>query len=293
MKRWITALLCIVLCLGLLTPALATNSLGVTFKAVLSETTLNASDSEQTVTLKISGSPAFEADSFEYEVEYPAGWTAKSIVSEDVTISGGDYNLKYADNVLKLLWNWDYSSGDNATLADMGTITFTVPANAAAGSYTFKVSSFNVTKDFGTKWETGSELSATLTIKDAAPATYTVKFAANGGSGSMKAQTVTEGEKLTLPENGFTAPEGKQFKAWDVGGKEYDVGAQVAITANTTVKAVWEDIPAVTYTVKFAANGGSGSMKAQTVTEGEKLTIPRSEERRVGKECRSRWSPDH
>ena len=348
MKRWITALLCIVLCLGLLTPALATNSLGVTFKAVLSETSLDVSDSEQTVTLKISGTPAFEADSFEYEVEYPAGWTAKSIVSEDVTISGGDYNLKYADNVLKLLWNWDYSSGDNATLSDMGTITFTIPANTAAGSYTFKVSCFNITKDFGTKWETGSELSATLTIKDATPTNYTVKFSANGGSGTMKDVTVAKGEKLTLPENSFTAPdgkqfkawsigskeyavgakvaitadttvkavweeippetytvkfssnggsgtmadvtevsgsyklpkctftapEGKQFKAWDVGGKEYAVGAQVAITANTTVKAVWEDIPAVTYTVKFAANGGSGSMKAQTVTEGEKLTLP-------------------
>ena len=26
---------------------------------------------------------------------------------------------------------------------------------------------------------------------------------------------------------------------------------------------------------------------------GETLTIPRSEERRVGKECRSRWSPYH
>src|SRR2546430_10186654 len=29
------------------------------------------------------------------------------------------------------------------------------------------------------------------------------------------------------------------------------------------------------------------------VFEGEKLYLLRSEERRVGKECRSRWSPDH
>ena len=268
MKRWITALLCIVLCLGLLTPALATNSLGVTFKAVLSETSLEVSDSEQTVTLKISGTPAFEADSFEYEVEYPAGWTAKSIVSEDVTISGGDYNLKYADNVLKLLWNWDYSSGDNATLSDMGTITFTIPAKTAAGSYTFKVSCFNVTKDFGTKWETGSELSVTLTIKDAAPTNYTVKFSANGGSGTMKEVTVAKGEKLTLPESSFTAPDGKQFKAWSIGSKEYAVGAKVAITADTTVKAVWEEIPLETYTVKFSANGGSGTMADVTEVSG-------------------------
>jgi hypothetical protein len=48
---------------------------------------------------------------------------------------------------------------------------------------------------------------------------------------------VNEGEKLTLPENGFTAPEGKEFDKWDLGA----VGAEVAITADTTVKAQWKD----------------------------------------------------
>src|SRR5437588_6069886 len=31
----------------------------------------------------------------------------------------------------------------------------------------------------------------------------------------------------------------------------------------------------------------------EEMKEAMKLTTPRSEERRVGKECRSRWSPDH
>ena len=30
-----------------------------------------------------------------------------------------------------------------------------------------------------------------------------------------------------------------------------------------------------------------------TAIMGEAITLPRSEERRVGKECRSRWSPYH
>ena len=44
----------------------------------------------------------------------------------------------------------------------------------------------------------------------------------------------------------------------------------------------------------------SGSLNAETVyadtqakIEIEKTEMPRSEERRVGKECRSRWSPYH
>ena len=184
MKKWIAALMCIVLCLGLVVPAAATNSQGVTFSATLSDTTLDVSSSEQTVILKISGTPAFEADAFEYEVEYPEGWTAESIVSEDVTITKGDYNLTYSDHTLKLLWN--SPDAENVSgISDLGTIIFTVPANAAAGKYDFTVSSFNVTKDYGMKWEKGSTMTASLTIKETAPATYTVSFNANGGSGSM------------------------------------------------------------------------------------------------------------
>ena len=69
----------------------------------------------------------------------------------------------------------------------------------------------------------------------------TVSFDANGGSGSMDAMTVASGESYDLPECGFTAPEGKQFKAWSVGGTEYAVGTSITVTADTTVTAVWED----------------------------------------------------
>ena len=48
--------------------------------------------------------------------------------------------------------------------------------------------------------------------------------------------------KYTLPANGFTAPAGKQFKAWSVGGVEKVVGDKITVTANTTVTAVWEAV---------------------------------------------------
>jgi len=82
-----------------------------------------------------------------------------------------------------------------------------------------------------------------LLWKDAPVTTYTVTFEANGGTGTMADVTGVSGE-YTLPENGFTAPDGKQFKAWSVDGNEKAVGDKITVTANTIVNAVWETIPA-------------------------------------------------
>ena len=106
----------------------------------------------------------------------------------------------------------------------------------------------------------------------AAVTTYTVSFNANGGTGSMADVTGVSGE-YTLPANGFTAPSGKQFKAWSVGGVEKAVGDKITVTANTTVTAIWEPIPATTYTVSFNANGGTGTMADVTGVTGS-YTLP-------------------
>ena len=73
--------------------------------------------------------------------------------------------------------------------------------------------------------------------------TYTVSFGANGGTGTMTPVDGVNGS-YTLPANGFTAPQGKKFKCWSVGGVEKAVGSQITVSENTTVTAVWEDIPA-------------------------------------------------
>ena len=99
------------------------------------------------------------------------------------------------------------------------------------------------------------------------PITYTVSFDPNGGTGSMTQATVTYGESYTLPECGFTAPEGMEFDKWDAGKP----GDQIDVTADLTLKAVWKPI---TYTVKFDPNGGTGSMTEATVTHGEPYTLP-------------------
>lgn len=70
----------------------------------------------------------------------------------------------------------------------------------------------------------------------------TVTFLADGGKGTMASVTVEKGA-YSLPQNGFTAPEGKQFKAWSVGGKELAPGSKITLSTSITVTAVWDELP--------------------------------------------------
>lgn len=101
---------------------------------------------------------------------------------------------------------------------------------------------------------------------------YTVSFDKNGGSGIMKNVVMEEG-RYTLPECTFTAPAGKQFKAWLVSGRERAPGYEFTVRENTAVQAVWEDIPVVTYKVSFAAGGGRGSMTAAKAAGSYSLPV--------------------
>ncbi len=92
--------------------------------------------------------------------------------------------------------------------------------------------------------------------------TCKVSFDANGGSGEMAAQELVYGSQLTLPACSFTAPEGQQFKAWDQGAP----GEQITLTYDTTVKAVWEDVPAQTTTSSSGSASGTGSGDANLGT---------------------------
>ena len=115
---------------------------------------------------------------------------------------------------------------------------------------------------------------ATYMPKGTTPTTYTVSFDANGGTGTMADVTDISGE-YTLPANGFTAPVGKQFKAWSVGGVEKAAGDKITVTANTTVTAVWEPIPVTTYDLTTSVNGGHGTISASKtgLTAGSTETI--------------------
>ena len=109
---------------------------------------------------------------------------------------------------------------------------------------------------------------------------HTVAFDANGGSNpedlpeevttAMPAKKILHGSEYYLPECEFIAPEGKQFKAWEIGGTEYPVNAPVTVTADITVKALWEN---ARYTITFDTAGGS-EIAPITQDYGTNITAP-------------------
>ena len=115
---------------------------------------------------------------------------------------------------------------------------------------------------------------------------HTVTFDANGGSEpedlpeevttAMPAKKVLHGSEYYLPECEFIAPEGKQFKAWQIDGTEYPVNAPVTVTADITVKALWEDAPPAhveyTITVKTGGNGTASASPSKAVA-GAEITL--------------------
>lgn len=95
-----------------------------------------------------------------------------------------------------------------------------------------------------------------------APADITVKFDANGGTGSMDDVTLHPGDTLTFPDSAFTAPEGKKFVGWTsdltgdqvfVAGSEFTVPAELPVN-EITLKAKWDDL---TYTITWKNEDGT------------------------------------
>ena len=167
------------------------------------------------------------------------------------------------------------ANGGTGTMADVTGVTgnYTLPANgftAPAGKQFKAWSVGGVEKAAGDKITVTANTTVTAVWENIPVVTYTVSFDANGGTGTMADVTGVSGE-YTLPANGFTAPSGKQFKAWSVGGVEKAAGDKITVTANTTVTAIWEPIPVTEYTITFNVNGGIGTIPSQT-TNGQKLS---------------------
>ena len=102
----------------------------------------------------------------------------------------------------------------------------------------------------------------------------TVTFDANGGEGTMAAQTLTEG-KGTLTANAFTK-EGFRFAGWALsaaGEKVYDDGAAVELTADTTLYALWEAEQA-SLSVHFDGNGYQEAILDADIDENGHAVLP-------------------
>ena len=104
---------------------------------------------------------------------------------------------------------------------------------------------------------------------------YTVTFNANGGTGTMAAQTFEAGVSQAIKANTFTRS-GYTFTGWntkaDGSGTSYTDNQSITLSQDITLYAQWKK-NIVNYTVTFNANGGTGTMAAQTFEAGVSQAI--------------------
>ena len=92
--------------------------------------------------------------------------------------------------------------------------------------------------------------------------TYTVTYS-DGVSGTYKVNEVVENSThnlVSFATTGFTAPSGKAFKCWSVGGVEREVGYGLKVTSDVTITAVWADLRTLTYSPISSSGTGTGTM---------------------------------
>ena len=110
---------------------------------------------------------------------------------------------------------------------------------------------------------TNNSLVLTAQWTAVAPTTSTITFNANGGSGSMTAQTVNNNQSTTLKANSFTKANAT-FTGWNTNangtGTSYSDKANITINSNITLYAQWKSgttLKVGTFNVGYFACGSS------------------------------------
>ena len=118
------------------------------------------------------------------------------------------------------------------------------------------------------KYDFSTPVKAPITLYAKWKKLHTVIFYENFGTGSIDQQQIADGEKLTLPECTFGAPDGYRFLYWNVIEDGISIGYKhpydmVTVSGDVIVSAQWQKI--VYKTVTFNANGHGVAPEAQTV----------------------------
>lgn len=191
-------------------------------------------------------------------------------ISGNVTAAGRDgsvYCINGSASIAGHTITFDANGGTSyMEAATGGSTAYILPANGFTAP---DGKPFNCWIVNGTEQAPGTAIDITADTTVTAAWAYTVSFDANGGTGEMTDETGVFGE-YTLPENGFAAPEGKQFKGW-VASADGEVisGAAIPLSADTILYAIWEDIPVVP--AEYAILDGANSN--WTLDSGESLSI--------------------
>ena len=254
-KRITSMLLCLVMIFSMMTVAVPVHAAPVasTTLTVAADKTTAAPGDEITYTITMG--PVSDLGSIQMELDIPAGLSyvagSRSLASGLKATLGFD-DVAFTENMAtgKHIINGVASAADYESAADTVIATFKCKVDAGATG-TLEVGltelEFASCKTFEVITSRFSVVKTAVAISGATPppATYTVSFNANGGTGTMAEVTGVSAGAYTLPANGFTAPDGKRFVGWatSAGGTATAAGGTITVSANVTLYAIWEEIP--------------------------------------------------
>lgn len=187
------------------------------------------------------------------------GWGTSKTATTKSYDAGGTFTTD-ADTTLYAVWNvntykitYNANGGSGApaqqtyTYDETGTVALstTKPTYSGHEFLGWSESTGETTKlyDAGANWNRSVASDTTLYAVWKLDK-YTVSYNANGGSGTVTAQTANNGSSITLRSNTFTAPSEYHFSKWNTNsggtGTAYSQGATFSSTSNVTLYAIWE-----------------------------------------------------
>ena len=282
-------LLCFVMIFSMITvavPVYAAPAASTTLTVAADKTTAAPGDE---ITYTITMGPVSDLGSIQMVLDIPAGLTyvagSRSLASGLKATLGFD-DVAFTENMTtgRHTINGVASAANYESAADTVIATFKCKVDAGAtgtlevGLTELEFISCQTFEDITSRF---SVVKTAVAISGATPppATYTVSFDANGGTGTMAEVTGVSAGAYTLPANGFTAPDGKRFVGWatSASGTATAAGEAITVSDNVTLYAIWEEIPTshpakptlgITGTYTY-----SGSAQTVTVTGFDSATM--------------------
>ena len=199
-------------------------------------------------------------------------WLEKSYANEagvPVVKTTVDYTITFDGNGGQ--WHMDPVTVEENTEYELPGSTFIAPEGKEFDGWLVN----GQKKNPGDKITVTSDLTIQAQWRNKAPEQVTVSFSPGEGFGTMAEQKVNVGSNYQLPANGFTAPNGKEFKAWSVNGAEYQPGASITVNADTRVTALWKEKAPETYniTVNNPQEGGTVTADKTSATAGTQINL--------------------
>ena len=248
MKKILTFIIIIAMTLSLGVPAFAATPATVT---VASPAAAVNPGSTVDIAVTIADNPGMDVMKLKFSYD-TAALTLKDIELGNVMTGTFTKNLDKAVALLEAAGTTNATG--NGTLV---TLKFEVKSTATAGNYTI---GFLVADAVNRNEERVALTTQAGTVSVAVPVTtYTVRFNANGGTGTMADVTGVPAGAYTLPANGFTAPAGKQFKGWSTGASGAVIeGTTYNVTGDVTLYAIWENKPHThTYSTEWSTDSAN------------------------------------